>query len=58
MDPKDKTLSFRAGQNVKAKIKGVEVGPIYCVQIADGKATLQGVETHVVPVADVIGPAD
>lgn len=53
MDTKDKPLAFAAGQNVTATISGKEIGPIYCVQIADGKATLQGTETHVVPVADV-----
>lgn len=49
--------SITAGQNVIAKIGGKEVGPIYLVQIAEGKATLQGAETHVVPIADVIRPA-
>ena len=45
---------IKAGQNVFAKIDGKEVGPIYLVQIADGKATLQGEKEHVIPVADLI----
>lgn len=43
---------IRAGQNVISKIGGKEVGPLYCVQIEGDKATLQGKETHFVPVTD------
>ncbi len=42
-----------AGANVIAKIDGKEVGPIYCVQVVDGIATLQAGETYEVPVTDV-----
>ena len=47
-----------AGQNVFAKIDGKEVGPIYLVQIADGKATLQGKDQFIIPVEDLIRTAD
>ena len=48
----EKKSSVKAGQNVIAKIGGKDVGPLYCVQIEGDKATLQGKETHVVPVED------
>lgn len=51
--PKKKARAFAPGSNVKVKI-GTEIrGPIYLVQIVDGKATLQDSETHVVPVEDL-----
>ena len=45
---------FKAGTNVFAKVNGKEIGPIYLVQIDGDKATLQGAETHVVPVAALL----
>lgn len=36
-----KPLGFAAGQNVIAIIGGKEVGPIYCVQIADRVTTIE-----------------
>ena len=45
---------FKAGTNVFAKVAGKIVGPIYLVQIEGDKATLQGAETHVVPVSSLL----
>lgn len=42
-----------AGQNVIAKIEGQDVGPLYCVQVSKGIATLQGDKTRKVPVKDI-----
>lgn len=47
----EKKSPVKAGQNVIAKIGGKEV-KLYCVQIEGDKATLQGSDTHVVPIAD------
>ena len=47
----------RPGTNVFARIGGKEVGPIYLVQIEGKNATLQGAETHVIPVSDIISAA-
>ena len=46
--------NFTPGSNVFAKIDGKEVGPIYLVQIVGDKATLQGSETHVVPLSSLL----
>lgn len=45
---------FKAGTNVFAKINGKEIGPIYLVQIDGDEATLQGAETHVVPLSALL----
>jgi type II secretory pathway component HofQ len=45
------------GTNVIALIDGKEAGPFYLVQIDGQTATLQGIETHQVPVADIIRAA-
>lgn len=50
MDP----ITFKPGENVFATIKEKEIGPLYLVQIDGGMATLQGAESHVVPVKDLI----
>lgn len=47
----------KAGTNVFAKVDGKEIGPIYLVQIDGDQATLQGGETHVIPVSDIIKQA-
>ncbi len=47
----------KAGTNVFATVDGKEIGPIYLVQIESDKATLQGGETYVVPVSDIIKQA-
>ena len=47
----------KAGTNVFAKVDGKEIGPIYLVQIDGDKATLQGGETYVIPVSDIIKQA-
>jgi hypothetical protein len=47
----------KAGTNVFATVDGKEIGPIYLVQIEGDKATLQGGETHVIPVSDIIKEA-
>jgi hypothetical protein len=45
------------GSNVIALIEGKESAPLYLVQIDGETATLQGIETHQVPVADIIRAA-
>jgi len=45
---------FTPGTNVFAKVGGKEIGPIYLVQIEGDKATLQGSETHVVPLSALL----
>ena len=47
----------KAGTNVFAMIDGKEIGPIYLVQIEGDKATLQGAQTHVIPVSDIVKQA-
>lgn len=47
----------RAGTNVFATIDGKEKGPLYLVQIDADNATLQGEETHIVPVASILRDA-
>lgn len=47
----------KAGTNVFAKVNGKEIGPIYLVQIDGDKATLQGGETYVIPVSDIVKQA-
>lgn len=47
----------RPGTNVFATIDGKEVGPFYLVQIDGNNATLQGLETHIVPVASILRAA-
>lgn len=51
-------IQIKAGQNVKAKVDGKEIGPIYCVQIeGEGEkkfAVLQGKDEIRVPVGDCV----
>lgn len=42
-----------AGNNVIAKVNGKEIGPIYCVQVVNGIATLQGSKTYEVKAEDI-----
>lgn len=45
---------LRPGANVRARIAGAVIGPIYFVQIIDGKAELKGKETHLVDLEDLL----
>jgi hypothetical protein len=47
----------KPGTNVIAKIDGKDCGPYYVLQIVDGVATLQGVESYQVPVSDIVKQA-
>jgi hypothetical protein len=54
---KEPAYTPKAGTNVFATVDGKEIGPIYLVQIEGDKATLQGAQTHVVPVSAIIKEA-
>lgn len=45
---------FRPGENVRVKVDGKVIGPIYFAQVQHGKAELQGRERYVVEIEDLL----
>jgi len=46
----------RPGENVIAEIDGQKIGPIYFVELNGEIATVQGAETHFVPISKLSKP--